>query len=89
MNRFLYQNPSLRASNKTLIKINHMNCLEDKNEIMKDLEIYLKVIESKDLSEIELKKVVTKELTIDKAFPFLFKKVLLPVILVVLAQRLI
>lgn len=75
--------------NKTLIKINHMNCLEDKNEIMKDLEIYLKVIESKDLSEIEPKKVVTKELTIDKAFPFFFKKVLLPVILVVLAQRLI
>ena len=27
--------------NKTLQNINHMNCLEDKNKIMTDLEIYL------------------------------------------------
>lgn len=80
----LYEN-----MNNTLIKINHMNCLEEKNVIMKDLEIYLNIIESKDLSKIEPKRILTKELTIDKAFSFSFKKVILPVTLVVLAQWLI
>lgn len=80
----LYEN-----MNKTLIKINHMNCLEEKNVIMEDLEIYLNIIESKDLSKIEPKRILTKELTIDKVFSFSFKKVILPVTLIVLAQWLI
>lgn len=80
----LYEN-----MNKTLVKINHMNCLEEKNVIMKDLEVYLNIIESKDLSKIEPKTILKEELTIDKAFSFSFKKVILPITLVVLAQWLI
>lgn len=80
----LYEN-----MNKTLTDINHMNSLEGKNEIMKDLETYLKLIENKDLSTIEPIEFKIEGLTIDKGFSFLFKKVILPVTLVVLAQWLI
>ena len=72
--------------NTTLTKINHMNCLEDKNEIITDLELYLKVIDSKDLSEIEAVDFVTKESSLDRKLNFFFHKVFLPVILVIVAR---
>lgn len=75
--------------NKTLIKINHMNCLEDKNKIMTDLEIYLKVIENKDLNKIEPIEFVVKEPTIDKSISFFFHNLFLPIIIVILTQMLI
>ncbi len=75
--------------NNVLININHMNCVEDKNRITKDLETCLKVIENRDLSKIDPKEFVTGELTIDKVFSFFFKSVLLPVTLVILTQMII
>lgn len=75
--------------NKTLQNINHMNCLEDKNKIMTDLEIYLKVIENKDLSKIEPIKFERKESTIDKSINFFFHNLFLPIIIVILTQMLI
>lgn len=70
----------------TLIEINHMNCLEDKGKIMEDLEIYLKIIESKDLSRIKPKEFVINESTIDRAFHSLSNKLILPLIVAIFAQ---
>ncbi|MDY0277712.1 MAG: hypothetical protein RBQ97_06475 [Acholeplasma sp.] len=75
--------------NKTLINVNHMSCLEDKNEIIKDLEMYLKIIENKDLSKIKPIELATKESTIDKSIKFFFHNMFLPIIIVILTQMLI
>lgn len=75
--------------NNILINVNHMNNIEEKNEILKDLEMCIKVIKNKDLSKIEPKEFVTEKLTIDKALSFFFKNVLLPVTVVILTQMLI
>jgi hypothetical protein len=75
--------------NETLIKINHMNSPIDKNKIKNDLEKYLKVIKTKDLSTTNSKEFVQEEHTLDKTMQFFFKKVFLPLILVLIAQSLI
>jgi hypothetical protein len=74
--------------NKTLIKINHMNCIDDKDEIEKDLEIYLKVIENRDLSKIEAVQFEIKDPTIDRTISFLFYKVLIPILLILFGRLL-
>lgn len=62
---------------KLCVKINNMNTPEEQNEILRDLNMYLKVIEDRDLSEIDLVEYEIKKSDLTssvlKAAAFLYK----------------